>query len=84
MLAVLLAGAVAGCGGSGPALVDSSTSAPPPSTAAAAPSTTRPGTTAVPTTGAIPSPQVSGMSAATMSGARSQKSRLTVAAAMGK
>ena len=54
MLALLLAGAVTGCGGSGPALVDSSTSAPPPSTAAAAPSTSRPGTTAVPTTGAIP------------------------------
>ena len=54
MLALLLAGAVTGCGGSGPALVDSSTSAPPPSTAAAAPSTSGPGTTAVPTTGAIP------------------------------
>ena len=54
MLALLLAGLVAGCGGSGPALVDSSTSAPPPTTTAAAPSTTRPGTTAVPTTGAIP------------------------------
>src|SRR5215213_533801 len=54
MLALLLAGAVAGCGGSGPALVDSSTSAPPPSTAAAAPTTSRSGTTAVPTTGAIP------------------------------
>jgi hypothetical protein len=54
MLALLLAGAVTGCGGSGPALVDSSTSAPPPSTAAAAPSTSRSGTTAVPTTGAIP------------------------------
>ena len=54
MLAVLLAGAVAGCGGSGPALVDSSTSAPPPPTAAAAPTSTRPGTTAEPTTEAIP------------------------------
>ena len=54
MLALLLAGAVTGCGGSGPALVDSSTSAPPPSTAAAAPTTSRSGTTAVPTTGAIP------------------------------
>jgi hypothetical protein len=54
MLAVLLAGAVAGCGGSGPALVDSSTSAPPPTTAAAGPSSTRPGTTAEPTTEAIP------------------------------
>jgi hypothetical protein len=54
MLAVLLAGAVAGCGRSGPALVDSSTSAPSPSTAAAAPTSTGPGTTAEPTTGAIP------------------------------
>jgi hypothetical protein len=52
MLALLLAGAVTGCGGSGPALVDSSTSALPPATAA--PSTTGPGATAVPTTGAIP------------------------------
>ena len=54
MLAVLLAGAVAGCGGSEPALVDSSTSAPPPPTAAAAPSSSRPGTTGAPTTEAIP------------------------------
>src|SRR5215218_5686547 len=54
MLGLLLAGAVTGCGGSGPALVDSSTSAPPPTTAAAAPTTSRSGTTAVPTTGAIP------------------------------
>src|SRR5215211_4177671 len=54
MLGLLLAGAVTGCGGSGPALVDSSTSAPPPTTAAAAPTTARSGTTAVPTTGAIP------------------------------
>jgi hypothetical protein len=54
MLAVLLAAAVAGCGGSGPALVDSSTSAPPPTTAAGAPSSTRPGATAEPTTEAIP------------------------------
>jgi hypothetical protein len=53
MLALLLAGAVTGCGGSGPALVDSSTSAPPPTTAAAPP-TTGPGATAVPTTEAIP------------------------------
>jgi hypothetical protein len=52
MLALLLAGAVTGCGGSGPALVDSSTSAAPPSTAA--PPTSGPGSTAVPTTGAIP------------------------------
>jgi hypothetical protein len=54
MLAVLLASAVAGCGGSGPALVDSSTSASPPTTAAGAPSSTRPGATAEPTTEAIP------------------------------
>jgi hypothetical protein len=54
MLAVLLAGAVAGCGGSGPGRVDSSTSAPPPTTTAGAPSSTRPGTTAEPTTEAIP------------------------------
>jgi hypothetical protein len=52
MLALLLAGAVSGCGGQQPALVDSSTSAPPPTTAA--PSTAPPGTTVVPTTGAIP------------------------------
>src|SRR5215218_3906578 len=54
LLALLLAGAVTGCGGSGPALVDSSTSAPAPATATAAPPTTRPGTTAVPTTEPIP------------------------------
>jgi hypothetical protein len=54
MLAVLLAGAVAGCGGSGPALVDSSTSPPPPATAAGSTSPTRSGTTAEPTTEAIP------------------------------
>ena len=53
MLALLLAGVVTGCGGSGPALVDSSTSAPTP-TSAAAPPTTRPGATTTPTTGAIP------------------------------
>ena len=52
-VALLTAWLVAGCGGgSGPALVDSSTTRPVPRTAATA--TTRPGTTAVPTTGAIP------------------------------
>jgi hypothetical protein len=46
---------MAGCGGgSGPALVDSSTTRPAPTTTTAATATTRPGTTAVPTTGAIP------------------------------
>ena len=46
---------VAGCGGgSGPALVDSSTTRPVPTTTTSATATTRPGTTAVPTTGAIP------------------------------
>jgi hypothetical protein len=48
---VLAAVAVAGCGGSGPALVDSSTTRPVPTLTTA---TTRPGTTATPTTGAIP------------------------------
>jgi hypothetical protein len=51
-VALLTAWLMAGCGGSGPALVDSSTTRPVPTTAATA--TTRPGTTAVPTTGAIP------------------------------
>ena len=52
-VALLTAWLVAGCGGgSGPALVDSSTTRPVPTTAATA--TTRPGTTAVLTTGAIP------------------------------
>jgi hypothetical protein len=50
--AVLLAAAVTGCGGPGPALVDSSTSRPVPTTTAA---TAAGGTMAVPTTGAIPS-----------------------------
>jgi hypothetical protein len=46
---------LAGCGGgSGPALVDSSTTHPVPTTTTVATATTRPGTTAVPTTGAIP------------------------------
>jgi hypothetical protein len=54
-VALLTAWLVAGCGGgSGPALVDSSTTRPGPTTATAATSTTRPGSTAVPTTGAIP------------------------------
>ena len=52
-LAALAACALAGCGGSGPALVDSSTTRPVPTTAVAT-STTRSGTTAVPTTEAIP------------------------------
>ena len=52
-LAVVAACALAGCGGSGPALVDSSTTRPVP-TSALATSTTRPATTAVPTTEAIP------------------------------
>jgi hypothetical protein len=47
------AGALAACGGSGPALVDSSTTRPVPTTTLAT-STTRPGTTGPPTTGAIP------------------------------
>jgi hypothetical protein len=51
-LAALAACALAGCGGSGPALVDSSTTRPVPTTLAT--STTRSGTTAVPTTEAIP------------------------------
>jgi hypothetical protein len=54
-VALLTVWLVAGCdGGSGPALVDSSTTRPVPTAATAATSTTRPGTTAVPTTGAIP------------------------------
>jgi hypothetical protein len=54
-VALLTAWLVAGCGGgAGPALVDSSTTRPVPTTAATATATTRPGTTAVPTTGAIP------------------------------
>ena len=55
MAVVVLAGSLAGCGGSGPALVDSSTTRPVPTVSAtAAPATTGPGTTAAPTTGAIP------------------------------
>jgi hypothetical protein len=46
--------ALAGCGGSGPALVDSSTTRPVPTTTALSTSTTRPGTTDPPTTGGIP------------------------------
>ena len=53
-LAAMAACALAGCGGSGPALVDSSTTGPVPTTTTLAPATTRSGTTAVPTTGAIP------------------------------
>ena len=50
-LAVMAASALAGCRGSGPALVDSSTTRPVPTTTLA---TTQPPTTAVPTTEAIP------------------------------
>jgi hypothetical protein len=50
--AVLLAAAVTGCGGPGPALVDSSTTRPVPTTTATAAGGSA--TTAVPTTGAIP------------------------------
>jgi hypothetical protein len=53
VVAVLAAGALAGCGGGGPALVDSSTTRPVPTTGQAT-STSRSGTTAVPTTEAIP------------------------------
>ena len=53
-LAVLLAGAVAGCGGSGPALVDSSTTRPVPTVTTLATTTTRPPTTAAPGTRGIP------------------------------
>jgi hypothetical protein len=52
-LAALAACALAGCGGSGPALVDSSTTRPAPTTTLAT-ATTGPGTTGVPTTEAIP------------------------------
>ena len=52
-VALLVAGVLAGCGGSGTALVDSSTTRPVPTTTVAT-STTRPGTTAAPTTRAIP------------------------------
>jgi hypothetical protein len=51
LAAALLAVALAGCGGSRPALVDSSTTRPVPSLTTA---TTLPGTTATPTTEAIP------------------------------
>jgi hypothetical protein len=54
-VALLTAWLVAGCGGgSGPALVDSSTTRPVPTTTTVATATTRSGATAVPTTGAIP------------------------------
>jgi hypothetical protein len=53
-LAAVAALALAGCGGPGPALVDSSTTAPVPTTTTPATATTRSATTAVPTTEAIP------------------------------
>ena len=53
LLTVVAACAVAGCGGSGPALVDSSTTRPVP-TVTLASSSTRPDATAVPTTRGIP------------------------------
>jgi hypothetical protein len=55
-LAGLAAGCwlLAGCGGSGPALVDSSTTRPVPTATAAATTGARPATSAAPTTGAIP------------------------------
>jgi hypothetical protein len=52
-VAVALAGALAGCG-SGPALVDSSTTKPVPTVTTAATATTRPGGTAAPSTRPIP------------------------------
>ena len=52
-LAVALAGTLAGCG-SEPALVDSSTTQPVPTVTTAATATTRPGPTAAPATGPIP------------------------------
>jgi hypothetical protein len=52
-VALLVAGVLAGCGGSGPALVDSSTTRPVP-TGTVATSTTRTATTAAPTTRGIP------------------------------
>jgi hypothetical protein len=53
-VALLTAWLVVGCGGSGPALVDSSTTRPVPTTTTVATAATRPGSAAVPTTGAIP------------------------------
>ena len=53
LLTVAITCAVAACGGSGPALVDSSTTRPVP-TGTTATSSTRPATTAVPTTRGIP------------------------------
>ena len=52
-LAVMAACALAGCGGSGPALIDSSTTRPVPTTTTTT-ATSGSGTTAVPTTEAIP------------------------------
>ncbi len=54
LLTVATTCAVAACGGSGPALVDSSTTRPVPTTTTTAGSSTRPDTTAVPTTRGIP------------------------------
>jgi hypothetical protein len=54
LLTAAAACVVAGCGGSGPALVDSSTTRPLPTTTTTATSSTRPDTTAVPTTHGIP------------------------------
>jgi hypothetical protein len=54
VVAVLLAATVAGCGGSGPPLVDSSTTRPVSTASSVATATAGPGTTAVPTTEAIP------------------------------
>jgi hypothetical protein len=54
LLTVATAWAVAACGGSGPALVDSSTTRPVPTITTAATSSTRADTTAVPTTRGIP------------------------------
>ena len=53
LLTVVTAWAVTGCGGSGPALVDSSTTRPVPTTTLVS-SSTRPGPTAAPTTAGIP------------------------------
>ena len=54
LLTVAIAWAAAACGGSEPALVDSSTTRPVPTSSTVATSSTRPGTTAVPTTRDIP------------------------------
>ena len=54
LLTVVTAWAVTGCGGSGPALVDSSTTRPLPPTTTLASSSTRPDPAATPTTAGIP------------------------------